>query len=786
MEEMKNKNVFIRNLQILFVAFLMMAGFKAGINNTKVWAEDDVIFYVDSGEGLKEVTDVNEIEGLSLDIEDGDYVLTLNGYNGGSINVKNTNEVRLYLDVKVVGNNSISAKGKDPYILYFDNLVVSFVGSGTLNLDMGGKHSFETHKSNLAINGPTINVLNSYGIEVEKGSFYMNSGSFNIERTPLITKKSDGKDKLWYSCSIYAAYFEIDGGKINIDYIIPEGYENAEVTYDTYSVIFTDGDTVINGGDINVTVPKALEGLPKTKYDECIVFSFAIEDEYEYWSGRSFILPSDIKGVSWDRENKVLTFDGYDGGDIYIAKISGDGCSDIKVVVKGENTFHSLGDNPNVIYGFYINLNFTGDGILNFIIDKEEYDAAIFAVGDIVIDGPTINVNSRDYYMSGAAIYGEKVTIKSGYIYLVLKPSSSGTWGGALYTYLGDLTISGGTIVIEYVDAKEGASSLGYNRPTISVPGRVNGKIDIDNCVIVFIGSDTAINAGKQFGLKENDDEEAERIKIGKNAIIKYATSFDTLEKIDISNYKASLSETVFEYDGKAKTPKVNVEGLVENVCYTVTYENNVEAGMASAIIKGTGVYTGTIKLDFTINKANESDKVKEDVPKAGTTIKDKKYIYKVTKAGSKDGSIVGELEVIGLKKKSLTQIKIAAVVKIDGVSYKVTSVGAKAFKGNKKITKAIIGKNVVKIGASAFANCKKLKQVSINSKKLKRIGKNAFAGDKKLKKVIIKSTKLKKIGKKAFLRKGGKKLTVKVSKSKKKVYKKLLKEAKTNKFVVK
>ena len=170
----------------------------------------------------------------------------------------------------------------------------------------------------------------------------------------------------------------------------------------------------------------------------------------------------------------------------------------------------------------------------------------------------------------------------------------------------------------------------------------------------------------------------------------------------------------------------------------------------------------------------NDGTETLADGPKEGTTVKDKKYIYKVTKAGSTDGSVVGELEVVGLKKKSLKQIKIVVVVKIGGVSYKVTSVGAKAFKNNKKINKVFIGKNVKKIGANAFAGCKKLKQVSINSTVLRNIGKNAFKGDKKLVKVIIKSNKLKTIGKGAF-KKINKKAKFFVPKAFFKTYKKML-----------
>ena len=171
---------------------------------------------------------------------------------------------------------------------------------------------------------------------------------------------------------------------------------------------------------------------------------------------------------------------------------------------------------------------------------------------------------------------------------------------------------------------------------------------------------------------------------------------------------------------------------------------------------------------------------------KANSIISDGKYYYKVTLEGSNGKAVIGEVEVIGLKKKSLDTIKIAKQVTIGNITYNITSISKNAFKNNKKSKKIIIGKNVKTIGISAFENCKKLKQVTIYSTVLISIGKKAFYGDNKLKKVLVKSKKIKKIGKKAFFRKKGKKIIFKVPKAKKKAYRNLLKTAKTNKYAIK
>lgn len=128
-------------------------------------------------------------------------------------------------------------------------------------------------------------------------------------------------------------------------------------------------------------------------------------------------------------------------------------------------------------------------------------------------------------------------------------------------------------------------------------------------------------------------------------------------------------------------------------------------------------------------------------------------FTYKVT------GKDTVEVKSITAKGKAKKSVKIFDKIKASGKTWKVTSVAANALKGNKKMESLTIGKNVRKIGKNAFANCRKLKKVTIKSKKINTIGKNAF----------------KNINKKA---------TVKVSKAQKKKYAKLLNKAKLSKKV--
>ena len=106
--------------------------------------------------------------------------------------------------------------------------------------------------------------------------------------------------------------------------------------------------------------------------------------------------------------------------------------------------------------------------------------------------------------------------------------------------------------------------------------------------------------------------------------------------------------------------------------------------------------------------------------------------------------------------KNAKGKVKVPAFVKVNGVTYQVTSVSAKAFKGNSKVTNIIIGKNVTKIGKKAFSKCKKLKLLVIKSRKLKakNVAKDAFKGITK--KTIVKVPKSKVKEYRKLLRKKG------------------------------
>ncbi len=143
---------------------------------------------------------------------------------------------------------------------------------------------------------------------------------------------------------------------------------------------------------------------------------------------------------------------------------------------------------------------------------------------------------------------------------------------------------------------------------------------------------------------------------------------------------------------------------------------------------------------------------------------------YQVTQSSEVNGTVA----YVKAKNNQATTANVPSKVTIDNITYEVTSISANAFRGNTKLKKVIIGKNVSSIGNSAFEGCTSLKSIVIPSK-VRSIGKNAFKNCKKLKSIQIKGNVLKKVGKNAF--KGiHAKAKIKVPKKQLKAYKKRLK----------
>lgn len=220
----------------------------------------------------------------------------------------------------------------------------------------------------------------------------------------------------------------------------------------------------------------------------------------------------------------------------------------------------------------------------------------------------------------------------------------------------------------------------------------------------------------------------------------------------DITNPKYKIKVSGLDpqkYTGRAITLKnLKVTSgrtvLRRGTDYTVAYSNNKKHGTAKVTIKGIGNYRGTIAKSFQIKIVKNSVfAVKQ--PKTNIV-----YKYKITNADLKGKGTVGLIGTTVAKSNGkFKTLTISDTVTIDGVKFKVTAIGSKAFKDYKSIVKVAGGANVVSVGTYAFSGCTSLKTIPA-FKNVTAIGGYAFYKCKSLTAMPV-NNKLKTIGKAAF-----------------------------------
>lgn len=144
-----------------------------------------------------------------------------------------------------------------------------------------------------------------------------------------------------------------------------------------------------------------------------------------------------------------------------------------------------------------------------------------------------------------------------------------------------------------------------YIKPVVTVKGIVNGK-------------EVKLINKKDYKVTYKNFKNPGTATIIVTGIGKYSGNIKlnfTIRPISISKFKATIKQSSFTYTGTYIRPVVTVKGtalgkavtLTKGKDYTVSYENSKDAGKATIVIKGKGIYGGTKKINFTIKPANIS-----------------------------------------------------------------------------------------------------------------------------------------------------------------------------------
>jgi hypothetical protein len=263
-------------------------------------------------------------------------------------------------------------------------------------------------------------------------------------------------------------------------------------------------------------------------------------------------------------------------------------------------------------------------------IDMASSKTAIYSEGNIVIDNSKIKAigNFGGIYAANSMTISGKDSVISGKTY-----NTSFVFGSA---------ISAGNLILK--------DDLAVNTPS-------NGKISTISKnglkdVMVVVGAD---------GMEV------------KEALIKYKPSAP--KTTSIKNGKVVLKKSTFTYNGKALIPVVktiNGLNLKEGTDYTVTIKDSKgktvskpkASGKYKLIIKGKGKYSGTLQVQYKIEKASNTLKVatvKKSYDISYTKLKSKKQtldgskLYKFTDKKKTKGTINYTLSSV---KKGTKKIK--------------------------------------------------------------------------------------------------------------------------------
>jgi hypothetical protein len=233
------------------------------------------------------------------------------------------------------------------------------------------------------------------------------------------------------------------------------------------------------------------------------------------------------------------------------------------------------------------------------------------------------------------------------------------------------------------------------------------------------------------------------------------------LAKLESAQTAISLSQAVnknVDLTGKSQESADVYTAALTEAKNILANENATAAQLSAALVKLNNAETGLVAASAS-NTGNGSTTpapgtTEAKVPAVGTTQPVGNLIYKVTKSDAKNGTVT----VTGMVNKNSKKVVIPSTVTINGTSFKVTAVAAKAFANSKKLANVTIGANVTSIGAKAFNKCAKLSKITFKGTKAVKVGKQAFKGTASKSKVTLSKKMAKKQQKKlkASLKKAG------------------------------
>lgn len=401
---------------------------------------------------------------------------------------------------------------------------------------------------------------------------------------------------------------------------------------------------------------------------------------------------------------------------------------------------------------------------MDLIMDSESLDAVFIGEKDeAAAEGAQIV----------EVVDGKHFTLKVEYIVTPGNPDTT-------VSYLND------PIILSFRSKKN--QTWNEKKATIS---KTDKTVVFENPGADYSGVDAAI-ASIPEDLENYKEETVKPVEEARDAVIR---DYNFKHQDQVDAMAAAINDAIAGLALKDEVVAARTQELIDNAKkdYPTAAEKQAAVDAAKAAYEAMSPEQKALLPDAEkeieeAQKAADNQKEAEEKAKevaVGTQATVGGFVYKTT---SKT-----EAALVKPAKKTLTKASIPATVKIQGQTFKVTAIQAKAFKKNTKLKTLTIGANVTSIGASAYEGCKKLAKITVPAKVttigksafkncaaaksitlgkgVKTIGASAFMGCKKATKLVIKGTAIKSWGKKSFAKTGIKKLSA--PKKKKAAFKK-------------
>ena len=384
------------------------------------------------------------------------------------------------------------------------------------------------------------------------------------------------------------------------------------------------------------------------------------------------------------------------------------------------------------------------------------------------VKGEAVSIGKLERFVADYALEHDikpvGAEVKNGHKVAVIGSGPSGL------TCAGDLAKAGYDVTV-FEALHELGGVLVYGIPEFRLPKQKVVKKEIEKVKELGVKFETNVVIGKSTTIDQLiEDEGFEAVFIGSGAGLPMFMGipgenasgvFSANEYLTRNNLMSAYRE---DYDTPIQQPDFMTYyrgiagGGTPNCLFTVKKAGQLT--VTGTIYQNNKVFR-TISKTFTVKSENENTNGTTPKPQQpaqpasvqkGTKVTDKKSkaVYKV------NGNKTVEYNKVNKKAKKAT---VPSTITVNGVKYQVTSIAAKAFANNKKLTKVVIPASVRSIGKQAFSGCKNLKSITIKTTYLtkKSVGAKAFKGihakatikvPKKQKKAYQKFLKPKGIGK--------------------------------------